>query len=385
MEIRDYNFVIVGSGFLGSVVAERIANVLAQPVLILEKRNHVGGNCYSKLDENTGIEYHPYGTHIFHTSNERVWKYITQFTDFNGYRHQVLSSYNGKIYQLPINLETINSFFNVNLRPFELDHFLSSKRADIPSPSNFEEKALSIIGKELYEAFIKGYTIKQWQVDPKTLPSQIFDRIPFRKNYNENYFFDKWQGVPEKGYSFLFDNILRSTKIRVLLNMDFFTIKNMLNPKAIIVYSGPIDKFFDYKYGALSWRTLLFEKEVLPVEDFQGNAVMNYPELDVPFTRIHEPRHLHLEREYNKSQTLILKEYSHKSDSTEPYYPIATADNHRKYNLYRKEADLHACVHIGGRLGDYQYLDMDQTIARALDIFETQISPSYLQKIRTDL
>lgn len=377
MRLADYSFIVVGSGFFGAVLAERIASVLKQPVLVLEKRNHIGGNCYSAVDDATGIEYHPYGTHIFHTSNETVWRYINRFAGFNAYRHQVLSCYRGRIFQLPINLETINSFFGVNLKPYETEQFLSTKRVDIASPANFEERALSVIGPELYEAFIKGYTIKQWQVDPRTLPPHIFDRIPVRNNYDENYFFDQWQGVPEHGYAGLFNNLLRNDRIEVRLNTDFFAVRNQLNANATLVYSGPMDKFFDYRYGALSWRTVEFQKEILPVGDFQGNAVVNYPELEIPYTRIHEPRHLHPEREYERRKTLILKEYSLLSDGSEPFYPIATVENNRIYQRYREAANVLQGVYIGGRLGDYQYLDMHQTIARALELFETQIEPRY--------
>ena len=368
---------IAGSGFFGAVIAERIARVLELPVVIIEKRDHIGGNCFSRIDEKTGIEFHKYGTHIFHTSNSVVWNYISNFTTFNSYRHQVLSSYKDKVYQLPINLETINSFYQVNLKPYEIDRFLDSKRKKIASPSNFEEKALSVIGKDLYEAFIKGYTLKQWQIHPRELPAAIFDRIPFRKNYDESYYHSRWQGIPEEGYGALFSKLLADRKISILLNTDFFDVRGKLNPDAQIIYSGPIDKFFDYKYRKLSWRTLRFQNEIVGVEDYQGSAVINYPEEDIPFTRIHEPRHLHPERFYSKDQTLIVREYSQLSNGNDPYYPIATKENNRKYELYRQEAERLTKVHIGGRLGEYKYLDMDKTIERALQIFETRILPQF--------
>lgn len=224
MDISDYSFVVAGSGLLGSVIAERIGNCLNQPVLVIEKRDHIGGNCYSETDASTQIEFHKYGTHIFHTSNEKVWQYVNQFTSFNAYRHQVLASYNNKIYQLPINLETINSFFNVNLKPFEVDEFMLTRTTSLQhEPANFEEKAISLLGKELYEAFIKGYTLKQWQIDPRELPASIFNRLPFRKNYDENYFFDKWQGIPRDGYTAMFERMLSNKNIKVLLNTDFLT------------------------------------------------------------------------------------------------------------------------------------------------------------------
>lgn len=378
MELNEYQYIIVGSGFLGSVLAERIATVLNQPVLVIEKRNHIGGNCYSETDPDTNIETHKYGTHIFHTSNKKVWDYINQFTSFNAYRHQVLASYNEKIYQLPINLETINSFFNVNLRPYEVDDFLASKKNGTNgSPRNFEEKAISMIGVELYEAFIKGYTLKQWQMNPAELPASVFSRLPFRKSYDESYFYDTWQGIPLEGYHNIFKKLLGNSNIRVLTDTDYFSIKALLNPGATLVYSGPIDRFFEYKYGKLTWRTLRFEKEVIPVEDYQGNAVINYPDFSVPYTRIHEPKHLHPERDYPGKQTVIFKEYSLADTGDNPYYPIPSEKNNTLYKLYKDEADQLKNVFISGRLGDYKYYDMHQTIDRALEIFETSIAPSF--------
>jgi UDP-galactopyranose mutase len=378
MEICRYKYVIVGSGFLGSVLAERIATKLKEPVLVLEKRGHIGGNCYSEFDTETGIEFHTYGTHIFHTSNKKVWSYINQFTSFNNYKHQVLAHYKDKIYQLPVNLETINSFFNVNLKPFEVDAFLKSKLCHYKEgPANFEEKALSILGFELYEAFFKGYTIKQWQVDPKALPEFIFSRIPFRKNYDENYFYDTWQGIPLNGYAAVFNKLLSNKKITVLLNTDFFDVRNKIDKEATLIYSGPIDKYFNYKYGKLEWRTLKFEKETKAVDDFQGNSVMNYPEIVFPYTRIHEPKHLHPERNYVEGRTIIFKEYSLKDNGENPYYPISNTTNDKLILLYKEEAAKLKNVYISGRLGDYKYYDMHQTINRALEIFETEILPKH--------
>lgn len=376
MELRDYSYIIVGSGFSGAVIAERIASQLGQKVLVIEKRDHPGGNCYSETDPETGIEYHRYGTHIFHTSNERVWNYITRFTTFNNYRHQVLSCHKGRNYQFPINLETINQFYHVNLKPFEVDDFMATIRDhSVKPPANFEEQALAQLGRELYEAFFRPYTIKQWQVDPRQLPAAIFNRIPVRKNDDETYFSDTWQGIPVDGYTFIFNNLLADSKIRVLLNTDYFALKDQLNPDACVIYSGPIDRFFDYKYGKLSWRTLRFEKETIDIDDYQGNAVINFPDPDIPYTRIHEPRHLHPERRYEIRKTIVFREYSHADKGNEPYYPIPSGENQRLLSLYRKEAAQRKNLFITGRLGDYKYYDMHQTIDRALDIFETGILP----------
>ncbi|GGB07020.1 UDP-galactopyranose/dTDP-fucopyranose mutase family protein [Puia dinghuensis] len=396
MDISEYSYVVVGSGLLGAVIAERIANQLDQPVLVIEKRDHIGGNCYSATDPTTGIEYHKYGTHIFHTSNEKVWNYVRRFITFNTYQHRVLSCYKNRLYPFPINLATINQFYNRNLKPYEVEDFMASlrqsqlgQRADggrrdaqpaagpptAGAPTNFEEQAMSLLGRDLYEAFFKYYTIKQWQVDPRHLPPAIFNRLPFRTNYDDNYFFDRWQGIPEKGYTHLFERLLANRKIKVLLDTDFFEIRHLLKKDACLVYSGAIDRFFDYKHGKLSWRTLRFEQEIIDKADYQGNSVINFPEAEIPYTRIHEPRHLHPEKEYTGNKTIIFREYSLADQGDNPYYPIASEDNQRLLSLYRKEAAQLKNVFISGRLGDYKYYDMHQTIDRALEIFETCILP----------
>ncbi len=376
MDITDYSYVVVGSGLLGAVVAERIASQLDQPVLVIEKRDHIGGNCYSAVDPATGIEYHRYGTHIFHTSNEKVWNYIRRYTTFNSYRHKVLSCYNDRLYQFPINLETINRFYNVNLKPYEVDAFMDTvRKGGAGEPSNFEEQAIARLGRDLYEAFFKYYTVKQWQADPRDLPASIFNRLPFRKNYDDNYFFDRWQGIPEKGYTDLFQRLFADKKIRVMLNTDYFDLRHRLKKDACLIYSGPIDRLFDYKYGRLSWRTLRFEQEVVDKEDYQGNAVINYPGPDIPYTRIHEPRHLHPEKAYRKDKTIIFREYSLADKGDEPYYPIPSESNQRLLALYQQEARMLKNIFISGRLGDYKYYDMHQTIDKALEIFETGVLP----------
>lgn len=375
MELSDYSYIVVGSGLLGAVIAERIAGQLDQPVLVIERRPHIGGNCYSATDPDTGIEYHRYGTHIFHTSNEKVWNYIKRFTTFNTYRHKVLSAHNGQVYPFPINLATVNQFYQQNLKPFELEAFMAGIREPIREPENFEEQAMAQLGRPLYEAFFKHYTIKQWRTDPRNLPAAIFNRIPFRTNYDDNYFFDRWQGIPEKGYTDLFQHLLANKRIRVLLNTDYFDIRKNLNMNACLIYSGPIDRFFDYKYGRLSWRTLRFEQETIDKPDYQGNSVINFPDAADPYTRIHEPRHLHPEKEYPKDRTIIFREYSLADTGENPYYPIASQENQRMLTLYREEAARLRNVFISGRLGDYKYYDMHQTIDRALEIFETGILP----------
>lgn len=376
MSISEYRYVIAGSGFLGSVVAERIATELQQPVLVLEKRNHIGGNCHSQVHAGTGIEFHTYGTHIFHTSNERVWNYINRFTSFNSYRHQVLTTWRNRVYQMPINLETINSFYGVNLRPFEVDAFLQHEvqNSKMPEGDSMESRAIGLIGRPLYEALIKGYTQKQWQADPAHLPASLINRLPFRKNYDESYYYSRYQGIPTDGYTAIFEKMLQHPLIQVQLQTDFFDVRPHLHPDAIVVYSGPIDRLFDYCYGKLRWRTLRFEQEVVACEDYQGTSVMNFAEASVPHTRIHEPRHLHPERPYTRQQSLIIREYSQAAaEAAEPFYPVPDTANQELVKRYRERANQIPNLLVAGRLGDYRYYDMHETIARALELFDSSI------------
>ena len=370
-----YDYLIVGAGLFGSVLAERIADTTNSPVLVIDKRQHIGGNCYSETDAETGIELHKYGTHIFHTSSRQVWNYITKFTEFNGYHHQVLTTYRNKVYQMPINLETINSFYNLNLRPYEAKEFLKKEiqKEKIHNPKNLEEKAISLIGRPLYEAFIKGYTVKHWGRDPKELPPDIIARLPVRFNYREDYFLDaRWQGIPVHGYTKVFERLLSSPQIDIQLNWDYFKNRNEITVRKKTIYTGPIDQYFDYEFGRLGWRSVIFKKKIINVEDFQGTSVMNYADLDIDYTRIHEPKHLHPERKYNSDSTVIFYETS-KCDSNEPYYPVNNEVSRDRFLAYKKLAQKEKNVVIGGRLGDYAYYDMDKTILAALKCFEEKI------------
>ena len=366
------DFLIIGSGFYGAVLAERIANVLKKKVLILEKRNHIGGNCYSETDKISGIEYHKYGTHIFHTSNNLVWNYINDFTKFNNYRHQVITKHKNKVFQMPINLETINSFYNKSFSPTEAKKFLETKSKKFKKNNyeNFEDKAKSQIGKELYEAFIKNYTKKQWNKNPTSLPSTIFNRLPIRFNYNEDYYSgNQWQGIPLNGYTEIFKNLTCNKRIQIIYNKKFDLNSNIV-PKYLTIYTGPLDKLIKYKFGKLEWRSLKFKKEILNINDFQGSSVMNYSDLKEPYTRIHEPKHLHPERKIiDKNQTLIIQEFPDTNDK-EPFYPINDNKNrliHRKYKQYI-DKNIKKFT-FGGRLADYAYYDMDMTISAALTKF----------------
>jgi UDP-galactopyranose mutase len=371
MKIKT-DFLIVGAGFYGSVLAERISSILNKKVIIIDKRNHIGGNCFSEIDKTTKIEYHKYGTHIFHTSSQIVWKYISNFFSFNSYRHQVLSLYKNKIYQLPINLETINSFFGKNFTPLQAENFLKKKTEKYKNNeySNFEEKSFSQIGPELYNAFIKGYTKKQWGKDPKKLPSVIFNRLPLRFNYKEDYFLNcKYQGIPASGYTDIFKKLLSGKNIKFLKKKKFSLLKNNYDIKYLTIYTGPLDELFNYKLGKLEWRSLRFEKEILNVDDHQGTSVINFPEIKYPYTRIHEPKHLHPEREYPKNKTLIIKEFP-VINHNEPYYPINTNLNRQIHRKYKQLASEIRKFDFGGRLADYAYYDMDMTISAALIKFQ---------------
>ncbi len=363
---------IIGSGFYGAVLAERIANVLNKKVLIIEKRNHIGGNSYSEIDDKTDIEYHKYGTHIFHTSNEKVWKYINKFTEFNNYRHQVLTKHKGKVFQMPINLETINSFFKKNFNPDQAVSFIQSKTKKYKNYKfkNFEDKAISQIGKELYNAFIKGYTQKQWGKNPKLLPESIFNRLPIRYSYNEDYYQQtQYQGIPKNGYKNIFINLTKNKNIKIKFN-ESFNLNYKIKPRYLTIYTGPLDSLMRYKFGKLEWRSLSFKKVTKNMRDFQGTSVINYPDLKDKFTRIHEPKHLHPERKPFKSdRTLIIKEYSKKNDK-EPYYPINDERNRLKHRKYKLEVSKIKRFEFGGRLADYAYYDMDMTISAALKKFD---------------
>jgi UDP-galactopyranose mutase len=366
------DFLIIGAGFYGSVIAERIANVLKKKIIIIDKRDHIGGNCFSEIDNKTKIEYHKYGTHIFHTSSEKVWNYISNFCSLNSYRHQVLSNYKNKIYQLPINLETINSFFKKNLSPYEAEKMLEKKTRKYKKKKirNFEDNAHAQIGPELYRAFIKEYTKKQWGKDPKELPAAIFNRLPLRYNYKEDYFLNcKYQGIPNLGYTNIFEKLLSGKNVKIIKNEKFNLFDNKYNVKYLTIYTGPLDELFNYRFGKLEWRSLKFQKEIYDVNDFQGNSVINFPEIKYKFTRIHEPKHLHTERNYSCEKTLIIKEFP-VNNPKEPYYPINTSNNREIHRKYKELASKIKNFDFGGRLADYAYYDMDMTISAALVKFE---------------
>lgn len=371
------NIYVIGSGFFGAVIAERIAADAGMPVTVIEKRRHIGGNSWSETCKKTGIECHIYGSHIFHTSDEQTWAYVNRFTDFNEYRHRVMTTYKNTVYSMPINLTTINSFYDIDLLSTEVESFIAEEVAKeaVNSPKNLEEKAISLIGRPLYTAFIKGYTMKQWEKDPCELSPDIISRLPVRNDANDRYFSDKYEGIPLDGYGNLFSRLLDHDMIDIKLNTDYFDIKNELPDDSLIIYTGAIDQFFDYCHGKLEWRTSTFETDVHDIPDFQGTTVMNYAEQEVPYTRIHEFKHYHPERQAT-AKTVTYTEYSKFANADEdPYYPINTPRNAAIIEHYKKESEKLDQVIFGGRLGLYKYLDMDDTITEALKCYSKQILP----------
>lgn len=371
-----YDYLVVGAGLFGCVIAERIANDPGCKVLVIDKRPHIGGICYSEVDDATGIEVHKYGTHIFHTSSKKAWDYVRRFTGFNGYRHQVLTTCENKVYQMPINLETINSFYNLNLKPQEAKELLRREieKEQIIRPMNLEEQAISMIGRPLYEALIKGYTIKQWGKNPTELPPEIITRLPVRFDYREDYFLDaRWQGIPCEGYTKMFEKMLSSPNIDVKLNCDYFDHQGDFKISKQTIYTGTIDRYFDYRYGKLQWRAVKLKKKVLDVEDYQGTSVMNYADVSVKYTRIHEPKHLHPERNSRSGKTVVFYEYP-MSRSDDPYYPVNTREDQILIEKYKNLSRQEKGIIIAGRLGNYNYLDMDKTILTALKCYEDKIA-----------
>jgi UDP-galactopyranose mutase len=366
----QYDYLVVGCGFFGSVFAQQ-ARENGKTVMMIDRRPHIGGNCYSYEYEDTGISIHKYGSHIFHCADDETWKYVNRFTEFNRHLHRVLTTRQGKVYSMPINLGTINSFFGTNLTPDDVPAFLDTQRTFTGRPANLEEQAISLIGKPLYEAFIKGYTRKQWGCDPRELPANIITRLPVRNSYHDAYFNDRYQGIPLHGYTPIFERMLEG--IPVELNVDFFADREFWEAKARkVVYTGPIDRYFGYAHGHLNWRSVRFEMERLNTADHQGVSVMNYADEDVPYTRIHEPKHFHLERPWNKNTTVIVKEFSF-IDPEQPYYPVNFASDR---DMYEKYADMQSelpNVIFGGRLARYKYYDMHQVIAGALAVARKEL------------
>ncbi|KKW88836.1 UDP-galactopyranose mutase [Lacticaseibacillus rhamnosus] len=357
---------VVGAGLFGATVARDRA-LKGDDVVVLEKRGHVAGNIYTENIE--GIQVHKYGAHIFHTSNKAVWEYINQFASFNRYTNEVIANYKGEIYNLPFNMNTFNKMWGV-ITPNEAEAKIDEQRAVMAGkePENLEEQAISLVGTDIYRKLIKDYTAKQWGRDPKELPAFIIRRLPVRFTYDNNYFNDRYQGIPEGGYTQIVEKMLDQPNIHVELSTDFLEKKQeYLNSYDKVVYTGMIDQFFDYRLGTLEYRSLRFETKTLDVDNFQGNAVVNYTDSETPYTRIIEHKHF----EFGKSKpgkTVITHEYPASwSKGDEPYYPVNNSKNNHLFTNYRELATKETPqVLFGGRLGLYRYYNMDQVITAAL-------------------
>ena len=363
-----YDYLVVGAGPFGATFAYE-ANKRGKKVLVIDKRDHVGGNMYCENIE--GINVHKYGAHIFHTSNKEVWDYVNQFCTFNNYINSPIANYKGEIYNLPFNMNTFNKLWGV-VTPQEAKEKIENqvKESNITEPKNLEEQAISLVGKDIYEKLIKGYTEKQWGRRCTELPAFIIKRLPVRYTYDNNYFNDKYQGIPEGGYNVIFDKLLEG--IDVELNVDFFDKKGELLQKADkIVFTGMIDQYFDYQYGVLEYRSLRFEHEILDEENHQGNAVVNYNEREVPYTRIIEHKHF----EFGKQpKTVITREYPAEwKQGDEPYYPVNNEKNAEIFKKYQELAEKEENVIFGGRLADYRYYDMHHVFERALEVVKEEL------------
>ena len=354
-------YCIVGAGFSGAVIGRALAEA-GHNVLVVDEREHVAGNCHSRRDPETGVMTHVYGPHIFHTADERVWAYVQKFGIMRPYRHRVQAVSGGLVYSLPVNLLTINQFFRKAMGPAEAAAFVASKTRKIPEPANFEEQALSMIGPELYEAFFRGYTRKQWGLDPTRLPASILKRLPLRFNFDDSYFAHPYQAMPERGYTELVAAILDAPRLELRLGARF---EDLTEPFAHVVYSGPIDRYFGYGSGRLGYSTLDFE--VFRAKgDYQGAAVINYCDEAIPFTRITEHKHF-APWEKDHAGTILYREFSRSCGPNDiPYYPIRQTDEEAMLKKYVDRAMATRGVTFVGRLGSYRYLDMDVTIGEAL-------------------
>ena len=366
--MSKYDYLIVGSGLFGAVFAQQMTEN-GKSCLIIEKRNHLGGNIYCKEVE--GITVHEYGAHIFHTSDKKVWNYVNRFIEFNNYINSPIANYYGEIYNLPFNMNTFSKMWGIKT-PAEAKAKIDEQRSQIiGEPKNLEEQAISLVGQDIYQKLIKGYTEKQWGRDCKELPAFIIKRLPVRYTYDNNYFNDRYQGIPVGGYNVLIERLLESCDVR--LNVDFLQDKENLSSLANkIVYTGTIDSYYGYQYGALEYRSVRFESEILDEQNHQGVAVVNYTDRETPYTRVIEHKHFEFG---TQPKTVVTKEYS--ADwklGDEPYYPVNDEKNQKVYAQYETLSKNEPNVIFGGRLAEYKYYDMDKVIASALDAAQRELS-----------
>ncbi len=370
-----YDYLVVGSGLYGSVFAHEAA-AKGKSVLVVDKRPNVAGNIYTENVE--GIPVHKYGAHIFHTNNTRVWRYITQFAEFNRFTNSPVANYRGELYSLPFNMYTFNKMWGVNTPEEAAEKIEEQKRqAGISEPKNLEEQAISLVGRDIFEKLVKGYTEKQWGRDCRELPAFIIKRLPVRFTFDNNYFNALYQGIPVGGYTRLVENLLEGIEVR--LNTDYLKCREELDALADkVLYTGPIDGFYDYRLGALEYRSVRFETEVLDISNFQGNAAVNYTDRETPWTRIIEHKWFVFGRDENGDEipgTVISREYSSEwKPGDEPYYPVNDEKNSALYAEYRKLAQAEEKVIFGGRLGEYKYYDMDATVAAVLELCDRELS-----------
>ena len=364
--MKKYDFLIVGAGLYGAVIAQQAAEK-NKKCLIVERRAHIGGNCFTEKVE--GIDVHRYGAHIFHTSNKSVWEYVNRFAEFNNFINSPIANFEGKLFNLPFNMNTFYRMWGVKT-PAEAQAKIQAQReeAGIKEPKNLEEQAISLVGRDIYNTLIKGYTEKQWGRSCKDLPASIIKRLPVRLTYDNNYFNDRYQGIPVEGYTEMIRKMIGETE--VLLSTDFLKNREYYESLAdVVIYTGAIDEYFDYCYGPLEYRSVRFETETLDVENYQGVAVVNYTERKIPFTRIIEHKHFN---NLGPKKTVISKEYPSEWDpSKEPYYPVNNEKNNGLHEKYLQLAKQHGHIVFGGRLGSYKYYDMDKVIAAALEMSET--------------
>jgi UDP-galactopyranose mutase len=369
----QHKFLIVGAGFSGAVLANQLAEKLDCVIDVWDERNHIAGNCYTERDADTNVMVHQYGPHIFNTDKKEIWDFVNTLTEFKPFINRVKANYKNNIYSLPINLHTINQFFNQSFTPQQAKEFIESKGdKNIIDPKTFEEQALKFIGKELYEAFFYGYTKKQWGCEPSELPASILKRLPVRFNYDDNYYNNIYQGIPVNGYTELVQKLLAHKKINVLLNKKFNFNANVLSTYNHVFFTGPIDAFFNYKFGTLGYRTVTFEKFTTD-GDYQGNAVINYSDTDVAYTRVHEHKHFAPWEQHQK--TVYFKEYSKETTATDiPYYPKRLQADKEILLHYRNQAMQTKQVSFLGRLATYRYMDMHHVIGEALDFSKAAIA-----------
>lgn len=385
----EIDLLIVGAGLYGLTMAQQAAEKAGARVQIIDVRNHIGGNAYSYMDEETGAEIHKYGAHLFHTSSPVVWEYVNRFTEFTNYTHRVYTTHNGEVFPMPINLGTINQFFHASYTPDQARELIAEQAGELAGqdPQNLNDKGISLIGRPLYEAFIKHYTAKQWQTNPAELPASIITRLPVRFNYDNRYFKDTWEGLPKDGYTAWMERMIDNDLIRVELGVDFFDTTQPLNKEAMVgrvpvVYTGPVDRYFDYSLGDLHWRTVEFDEVRYDEGDHFGCPVMNFADSDTQYTRAIEFKNFNPERaaSQNPNRTMVWQERSRSaSREDEPYYPVNTAADKELYAQYVELTEKEPNVVFGGRLGTYKYYDMHQVIATALNAYEQTIG-QMLQK-----